>query len=73
MTTNHEERVLSAIQQDLLREVHKHRDDILQILEQHLKHAEFNASKYKEQECYETLTRHKRAYNVLKSFLKVTK
>jgi len=73
MTTDHENKVLSAIQQDLLREVHKHEDDILYILEQHLKRAEFNASKYKEQECYEDLTRCKRAYNVLKSFLHVTK
>lgn len=72
MKTEHEVRVLNAIQHDLLREVHAHKQDILTILESHLKSTEFNAYKYKEQECYEQLTSSKRAYNVLKAFLSVT-
>jgi hypothetical protein len=66
-------RVLSPEQNEMLCEVHNHGELILTILKSHLKHTEFSASKYKEQECYEELTRSKRAFNILKTFLTITK
>ena len=67
-----ESRVLSSIEHDLLREVHKHADILNEVLRQEIAEAEFSAMKYKEQECYERLVDLKRAFNVLTSFLYVT-
>lgn len=73
MTENYKPRVLSAAQNELLCEVHHSSELLLAILESHLKHTEFSASKYKEQQCYDDLTKSKRAYNVFKSFITITK
>jgi predicted RNA-binding protein len=71
MKTSKEERVLTAIQNDLLRELLKEKCTILSTLAAAIRKQEFSAQRYHEQECYEQLLLTKRAYNILKTFLEV--
>lgn len=74
MTNETDERVLTLIEHDLLRELHKHSRVILRVLEQEISKAEFSVFRYKDEpECYEQMIKLKQARNVLKSFLHVTK
>lgn len=70
---NLERRVLTAIEHDLLRELHRHADKLTDVIKREVAAAEFSAMRYKERECYERLIELKRAYNVLSRFLQVTK
>lgn len=72
MKTDKELRVLSAIQSDLLKELLKEKDVILEQFKIDVDRVSFSASKYKERECYEDLVKIKRAYNILKTFLELT-
>lgn len=70
---NHlEQRVLTAIEHDLLRELHRHADTLTAVIKREVAEAEFAAMKYKERECYDRLLELKRTFNVLNSFLHVT-
>ena len=73
MKTKLDRRVLNAIEKELLRELHLEGDMLLKILKTATSRAMFCAQKYKEQEEYEQLLKTKRAYNILKAFLTVTK
>ena len=55
-------------QSELLRELSIHSDDIVNIVDLHLRKCEFSAFKYKEQECYEDLMKVKKSYNILRTF-----
>ena len=70
---NLERRVLTAIEHDLLRELHRHADMLTGVFKREVEAAEFSAIRYKERECYERLIELKRAHNVLNRFLHVTK
>jgi len=71
MKSNREERVLNAIQNDLLRELLKEKCTILTALKSTIRKQEFSAQRYHEKECYEQLLLTKKAYNILKTFLEV--
>ena len=71
MKSDHEERVLSAIQNDLLRELLKEKCTLLATLKTAINKQQFSAMRYHEKECYEQLLLTKRAYNILKTFLEV--
>lgn len=71
MKSEQEERVLSAIQNDLLRELLKEKCTILSTLKAAIRKQTFTAMRYHEQECYEQLLLTKKAYNILKTFLEV--
>ena len=73
MKTKLDRRVLNAIEKELLRELHLEGDELLKILKKETDRAMFSAAKYKEREAYEELLKTKRAYNILKAFLTVTK
>ena len=66
---NQQEKIqLDHEQSDLLRELSNRSDDIVSIIDLHLRKCEFSAFKYKEQECYEDLMRVKKSYNLLRTF-----
>lgn len=66
---NQQEKIqLDHEQSDLLRELSNSSDDIVSIIDLHLRKCEFSAFKYKEQECYEDLMRVKKSYNILRTF-----
>jgi hypothetical protein len=66
---NQQEKIqLDHEQSDLLRELSNRSDDIVSIIDLHLRKCEFSAFKYKEQECYEDLMRVKKSYNILRTF-----
>jgi len=66
---NQQEKIqLDHEQSDLLRELSNNSDDIVSIIDLHLRKCEFSAFKYKEQECYEDLMRVKKSYNLLRTF-----
>ena len=71
MKTEREERLLSAIQSDLLRELLKEKCTLLNTLDTTISRLEFSAQRYREQECYDSLLSTKRAYNILRTFLEV--
>ena len=71
MKSRQEERVLSAIQNDLLKELLKEKCTILNTLKVAIGKQTFTAMRYHEKECYEQLLLTKKAYNILKTFLEV--
>lgn len=71
MKSKREERVLSVIQSDLLKELLKEKCTILTTLNTAIGKQTFTAMRYHEKECYEQLLSTKRAYNILKTFLEV--
>lgn len=71
MKTKKEQRVLTAIQDDLLRELLKEKCTLLETMRVTVQRQDFSARKYKDQESYERLLNFKRAYNILKTFLEV--
>ena len=72
MKSEQEEHTISAIQADLLREMLKSKCEILDIIKDATRRAEFHAMKYKQKECYEELLSKKKAYNILKAFIEVS-
>ena len=71
MKSRQEERVLTAIQNDLLKELLKCKCELLTTMRVATKKANFHAMRYKKRECYEKLLSTKKAYNILKTFLEV--
>lgn len=72
MSDSEDSRVLSMIERDLLRELHRQSDTILEILKLEMSRAEFNVFKYKDAECYDQLIDIKKSHNIFKNFLRVT-
>ena len=71
MKSEQEERVLTAIQNDLLKELLKCKCELIEIVYREMKQNEFHAMKYKKQQCYEQLLSTKKAYNILRAFIEV--
>ena len=67
-----DQRVISAIQHDLLCELHRHEGVLIRSLEVQVDKLEFNALKDKEQDTYNDLLEMKRALNILKCYFDVT-
>ena len=72
MSTELETRVLSTIEHELIKEMHKQKDLLLRMISKEIDISEFSAHKYKEQECYETVINVKKLYNVIDMFFKCT-
>lgn len=72
MSTKLEQRVLSTIEHELIKEMHKQKDLLLRMIGKEIDVAEFSAHKYKEQECYETVINVKKLHNVIDMFFKCT-
>lgn len=72
MKSEQDQHTLTAIQTDMLRELHRKQDILIEVLDGEIAVASFHASKYKEEECYDRLVSLKKARNTLDVFLKVT-
>ena len=72
MKSEQDQHTLTAIQTDMLRELHRKQDILIEVLDSEIAVASFHASKYKEEECYDRLVGLKKARNTLDVFLKVT-
>ena len=71
MKTSQECRVLSVIQQDLLRELLHNKEHLLEVMRIVVNKSEFHAAKYKDRDTYEQLLVDRKAYNILKTFIEV--
>lgn len=72
MKSEQDQHTLTAIQTDMLRELHRKQNILIEVLDSEIAVASFNASKYKEEDCYNRLVSLKKARNTLDVFLKVT-
>lgn len=68
-----DERVISAIRHDLLCEMHRYEDVLLDSLKTQVTRLEFSAAKYKDRESYDQLLKMKNAFNIMKCYFKVTR
>lgn len=67
-----DQRIISSIRHDLLCELHRHEDVLIDAITGRVSKLEFQAAKYKEKEVYDDLLEMKRALNILKCYFEVT-
>ena len=72
MKSEQDQHTLSAIQTDMLKELHRCEDQLLELIDDRIRHQEFVSMRYKEKECYDKLVELKRLRNTLYNFLQVT-
>jgi ribosome biogenesis protein Nip4 len=73
MKSNQDIHTLTAIQSDMLRELHNNQEKLIHIIDKKIDEQTFHAMKYKERECYEALLELRELRNTLQVFLQVTR